>query len=174
VEAVSYTPQGSCACAYCPPNDAQFETRLRRVLGTTRRSPTSNNNPRTPVNSLHCHCSETSHQLRTTGTYERKCIHLEERGAGNRQNGEIGHDKPSLIRMSGTTPKYETNLKNAAFWDDMPCGSCENRRYGGKYRLHQTSVLTRAARRNIPEDDIHHSHRRENLKSYIALTDWTL
>jgi hypothetical protein len=34
----------------------------------------------------------------------------------------------------------------------------------------QTSVLTRATRRNIPEDDILHSHRRENLKSYIALT----
>jgi hypothetical protein len=26
----------------------------------------------------------------------------------------------------------------------------------------------------IPEDDILHSHRCENLKSYIALTDWTL
>jgi hypothetical protein len=25
----------------------------------------------------------------------------------------------------------------------------------------------------IPEDDILHSHRRENLKSYIALTGWT-
>jgi hypothetical protein len=30
----------------------------------------------------------------------------------------------------------------------------------------ETSVLTRAARRNIPEDDILHSHRRENLKCY--------
>jgi hypothetical protein len=30
-----------------------------------------------------------------------------------------------------------------------------------------TSVLTRATRRNIPEDVILHSHRRENLKSYI-------
>jgi hypothetical protein len=28
------------------------------------------------------------------------------------------------------------------------------------------SVLTRAARRHIPEDTIRHSHRRENLKSY--------
>jgi hypothetical protein len=26
----------------------------------------------------------------------------------------------------------------------------------------------------IPEDDILHSHRRENLISYIALTGWTL
>jgi hypothetical protein len=36
------------------------------------------------------------------------------------------------------------------------------------------SLLTRAIRRNILEDDILHSHRRENLKPYIALTDWTL
>jgi hypothetical protein len=32
---------------------------------------------------------------------------------------------------------------------------------------YETSVLTRATRRNIPEDNILHSHRRENLKSYI-------
>jgi hypothetical protein len=33
----------------------------------------------------------------------------------------------------------------------------------------QTSVLTRAAQRNIPEDTFLHSHRRENLKSYIDI-----
>jgi hypothetical protein len=32
----------------------------------------------------------------------------------------------------------------------------------------ETSFLTRATRRNIPEDTILHSHRRENLKSYIC------
>jgi hypothetical protein len=37
-----------------------------------------------------------------------------------------------------------------------------------------TSVLTRATRRNVPEDAILHRQRRENLKSYIALTGWTL
>jgi hypothetical protein len=31
----------------------------------------------------------------------------------------------------------------------------------------ETPVLIRATRRNIPEDTILHSHRRENLKSYI-------
>jgi hypothetical protein len=38
----------------------------------------------------------------------------------------------------------------------------------------ETSALTRATRRNIREDDIVQSHRRENLKSYIALTSWAL
>jgi hypothetical protein len=33
----------------------------------------------------------------------------------------------------------------------------------------ETSVLTRATRRNNPEDTILHSHRRENLKSYIGI-----
>jgi hypothetical protein len=31
----------------------------------------------------------------------------------------------------------------------------------------ETKVLTRATRHKIPEDDILHNHRRENLKSYI-------
>jgi hypothetical protein len=33
---------------------------------------------------------------------------------------------------------------------------------------YETSVLTRATQRNSPEDAILHSHRRENLKSYIS------
>jgi hypothetical protein len=38
----------------------------------------------------------------------------------------------------------------------------------------ETSVLTKVTWHNIPEDGIFHSHRCENLKSYIALTGWTL
>jgi hypothetical protein len=34
----------------------------------------------------------------------------------------------------------------------------------------ETSVLTRAIRRNITEEGILHSHGRENLKSYMTLT----
>jgi phospholipid N-methyltransferase len=39
---------------------------------------------------------------------------------------------------------------------------------------YETSVLTTATRRHIPEEGILHSHRRENLKSYILLTGWDL
>jgi hypothetical protein len=38
----------------------------------------------------------------------------------------------------------------------------------------ETSVLTRATRRNNPEDTILHSHRRENLKSYSVFVDRSL
>jgi hypothetical protein len=41
-------------------------------------------------------------------------------------------------------------------------------------RFSDTSVLTRAKRRNIPEDGNLDGHRRENLKPYIALTGWAL
>jgi hypothetical protein len=36
------------------------------------------------------------------------------------------------------------------------------------------SVLTRATRRNIPQDAILHSHRRENLKFYILFVSVTV
>jgi hypothetical protein len=38
----------------------------------------------------------------------------------------------------------------------------------------ETSVLTRATRRNNPEDTIGHSHRPENLKSYTKLNVYHL
>jgi hypothetical protein len=36
----------------------------------------------------------------------------------------------------------------------------------------ETSVLTRATQRNLPEDNILHSHRRENLKSSISILNY--
>jgi hypothetical protein len=38
----------------------------------------------------------------------------------------------------------------------------------------ETSVLTRITRRNITEDDILRSHRRENVKSFKILQEWDL
>jgi hypothetical protein len=49
-------------------------------------------------------------------------------------------------------PHLCDKMKKAIFWEDTP----------------------RATRRNIQEDGILHIHRRGNLKSYIALTGWTL
>jgi hypothetical protein len=37
-------------------------------------------------------------------------------------------------------------------------------------RSSETSIFTIATQRRIPEDGILHSHRRENVKAYTALT----
>jgi hypothetical protein len=41
-------------------------------------------------------------------------------------------------------------------------------------RPSETSVLTRPTRYGFPDDGILHSHRRERLKFYVALTVWDL
>jgi hypothetical protein len=41
-------------------------------------------------------------------------------------------------------------------------------------RFSETSFLITTTRRSIPQDGINHGPRRENLKSYIAQTCWTL
>jgi hypothetical protein len=76
-------------------------------------------------------------------------------------------------------------MKNAVFWDVAPYTSCVNRCFKGMHGLHlqgrknprariqleqvaAATVHTRSTRRHIPEDGILHSHRRENLKSYLV------
>jgi hypothetical protein len=41
-------------------------------------------------------------------------------------------------------------------------------------RYPEMSLFTRATRPNSQEDGTHHSHRRKNIKSYIALTGWAM
>jgi hypothetical protein len=47
---------------------------------------------------------------------------------------------------------------------------CETALRAGNTCFSETSVLTRATRRHIPQEDILQSHRREDLKTHIALT----
>jgi hypothetical protein len=92
--------------------------------------------------------------------------------------------------MKCINKKLSVNANNAVFWNGTPCG---NRRFERRQRLHQhiikvagigelgtTLAVTsnrsrlrrnkRATRRNITEDGILDSYRREHLKSYTALT----
>jgi hypothetical protein len=66
-------------------------------------------------------------------------------------------------------------MKNAVFWDVIPCGlPIFVTLMMEAIRSYETTILTKATRSHIPEDGILHSHRNENLKSYITLTGWAL
>jgi hypothetical protein len=62
----------------------------------------------------------------------------------------------------------------AVFWAVKPCGLLEPTFRRNIWPQPSSSVLSRATQRHIPEDRILHSHRHEDLKSYIALTGWAL
>jgi hypothetical protein len=74
-------------------------------------------------------------------------------------------------------------MKNTVFFDGTLCDSYKNRRFREPIastlimeviRSFETYDFTRTTRRYIQEGGILHSYRRDNLKSYIALTGWTV
>jgi hypothetical protein len=68
------------------------------------------------------------------------------------------------------------SMKSSVFWDITPCSPLKaNRRFGGTCRLHlQGRRISRSRNQResrwqaCPEDRNFHSHRCENLKSYIG------
>jgi hypothetical protein len=83
-----------------------------------------------------------------------------------------------LFRFHSYIERGET-ITNAVFWDATGLLVTTNVVHSSPILVtlmmealdsSEASVLKRAIRRNNPEDTILHSHRRENLSSYIALT----
>jgi hypothetical protein len=86
------------------------------------------------------------------------------------------------IVPKGENLETEANMKNSVFWDVrrllvtasvLPSSLILVTLMKEALSSSETSVLTKAIRRNIPQDGILYSHRRKNLKSYITLTGWT-
>jgi hypothetical protein len=75
----------------------------------------------------------------------------------------------SLIRLT-RIGELATTLAVAGYCNVVPISPILVILMREAIRSSDTSVLTQVTRRHIAEDGILHSHRRENLKSYIELT----
>jgi hypothetical protein len=75
---------------------------------------------------------------------------------------KVDHDPHSLdlvprglltLPTSNATARHSggglSSLKNGVFWDATSCDFCNNRRFGGTYRLHHQGDKNRRARNNV-------------------------
>jgi hypothetical protein len=66
----------------------------------------------------------------STSAKEIECL------CGTNIYGQHTSCKAGRETLQGDERKGGPSMKNAAFWDLTPCGSCKNRRFGGTYCLH--------------------------------------
>jgi hypothetical protein len=57
--------------------------------------------------------------------------------------------EPSRLMLRKIWGFHVGDYKTAVFWDEEPCGSWKNRRFGGTYRLHHLGEKNRRARNNV-------------------------
>jgi hypothetical protein len=65
---------------------------------------------------------------------------------GTRLESQSSQNTITVVRFEVFTA---VTMKNVVFWDATPCGSCNNRRFGGTQRLHHQGDKNRRTSNNV-------------------------
>jgi hypothetical protein len=92
----------------------------------------------------------------------------------SQETHDVSATEPNRLMLFGET--VAVYCENRTEHINTLCGHFSSYLTGNTLRLRYRAqpVIAVWGNSNIPEDGILHSHRRENLKSYIALTGWAL
>jgi hypothetical protein len=86
----------------------------------------------------------------------------------------IGIGELGKLALTSNQRKLRRNARRLLVTSNVPSSPIIVTLMMGTTRSSETSDFAGSTRRNIPEDGILHSHRREHFKSYIVLTGGTL